>query len=92
MNQTELQIFDQWTNDPRLLIPFQYFLEVLRSIMPQGFGGEWCIFRGAEGYGEKVCSIEEALRGRDFLTTDSQTLLPVLLKWTPKSRPQNSIS
>jgi hypothetical protein len=79
MKQAELRIHDRWSDDPRLLMPFNMFLKVLTHVAPNGLCGEWRIFRGAEGYGEIICSMETSLRTQESIVTDSTELLSVLL-------------
>jgi hypothetical protein len=74
----ELRIFDRWSKDDRLLTPLSVLLRVLLGICPEKLRGEWKLLKGAYGYGEKVCEIEDSLAGAEFVKVDGQNLRHLL--------------
>lgn len=74
----ELRIFDRWSKNDRLLTPLSVLLGLLLEICPEKLRGEWRILKGAHGYGERVCEIEDSLANIAFVTVDGESLLHLL--------------
>ena len=74
----ELRIFDRWTENDKLLTPLAVLLQLLAKVCPERIRNRWTIFRGASGYGERVCEIEDALEASDSIVVDSEEMLHLL--------------
>lgn len=79
MSHLELRIHDERKDVKGFLIPFGIFINMLIKVIGQPIYGNWKVYRGAEGYGKGICSIEDTLNARESTIVDGSKLMPLLL-------------
>mgnify|MGYP001487293571 CR=1 FL=1 len=75
MFKVELRIHDKI--DGRV-VPMGPLLVSIGRLRPKLLTGTWTIAKGAYGYGEKICSIEDSLTNTDTLEIEGEHLFPIL--------------
>jgi len=73
----ELRIFDL-RDDNKALINFSDFLNMIKFLFNDFINNEWEIFKGAYGYGEKICEIEDKLENKNSIKINAKELLPYI--------------
>lgn len=73
----ELRIFDM-DNERRSTISNCEIINAFDKVEANITKGEWSLFKGAYGYGEYICSLEDELRDKYMITVDGNTLFDII--------------
>jgi len=73
----ELKIFDK-DNEQRHTITNYEVFNALYNADANIAKGEWYLYKGAYGYGEYICSLEDAMNDKDMIIVDGKKLFSVL--------------
>ncbi|GAA0178454.1 hypothetical protein SH2C18_15100 [Clostridium sediminicola] len=75
----ELRIFDKVDNN-KYILELGYLVKIVNSIDGVVLKGEWEIVRGAYGYGEAICQIEDKLNNGERCFVSDNEIFPLLLE------------
>lgn len=73
----ELRIFDK-EKDFDYIIGLCELIKVIEEFDRNILSGPWIIKKGAYGYGETICSIEDELKNNDQFIVESSVIFPLL--------------
>lgn len=73
----ELRIYDK-VNSENFIISLGELIKSIEKIEPNILEGKWEIAKGAYGYGELICSIEDELSSGKQYQTDGSYIFPII--------------
>jgi len=73
----ELKIYDKVKSE-NFIISFGELIKGIEKIEPNILEGKWEIAKGAYGYGELICSIEDELNSGKQYHTDGSYIFPII--------------
>lgn len=73
----ELRIFDK-DHEQRHVISNYEIINAIDKVETNITKGEWDLYKGAYGYGEYICLLEDEMKDKDMITVDGSKLFSII--------------